>query len=661
MSPTQIPIPAEVYEKWLDIPQFLCPPDYYTLLGLEPGESDLTVIKHAADERIKRIRPKCLKHRELGTQLLNEIARARVCLTSTLAKAEYDAALESGGTLMFEDSATAARLRAMRWSEVDLAPLLGEAAPTQVSQPAALDVEAAQPESLEALNVPDVFAMDVSPAAAVSTPHPVPKEHARATASGQPQPIKCPCCNQFTAAGTHWNPLSVKFDAAGDLTSAVCSIRQRRTRLLLRVSIDAEPLGWDKPVLHSILTKHGVAALGLAVLAAGLTLGLLVLPGIVENPLAPVTILGLMGLVLIAVLGGLYRPPINSAEDAAWMLVVPWLLKKNRLLEHFDLVAGLAIASASRPGARSSGNPDSRTAGTEALWATADKRRAIVERCLVFARSLAGEGHIPHDSVGLLYRLLIVDRLRLGDPQQQLPSVLEQLLGDCLGKKLPLSCLDVAVAPNQVVHSLRPEVSRWFLIEFFEKCLQRGHNSNEIAALAGDSAAISQLLSRMSFSPAEAISFLTTLSRTCREGLGRLAGATVFEFTSARQFTRLRECPDLLALKHDETVALRMSGFYFLGVRYVSKPKIWVSNSPRGYQLHVGRRSFFYPDDPGELGGRVVAWAQLYFHTILPAVQEELAREPSPERLRHTRSVVITCPHCHKLFGGVLVPESAKH
>ena len=87
-------IPPEIYEKWLSIPAVECPPNYYGLLGLPLYESDVDAIKRAGDERIKLVRPKCLKHRELGTQVLNEIAKARVCLTDGDRKEAYDESLK---------------------------------------------------------------------------------------------------------------------------------------------------------------------------------------------------------------------------------------------------------------------------------------------------------------------------------------------------------------------------------------------------------------------------------------------------------------------------------------------------------------------------------------------------------------------------------------
>jgi len=84
------------YQEWLGIPLGPRPPNHYVLLGLELFESDVEVIRRNANDRVKIVRPRCLKHRDLGTTILNEIAKAVVCLTDLESKAVYDATLRKG-------------------------------------------------------------------------------------------------------------------------------------------------------------------------------------------------------------------------------------------------------------------------------------------------------------------------------------------------------------------------------------------------------------------------------------------------------------------------------------------------------------------------------------------------------------------------------------
>jgi len=74
------------------------PVDYYRLLGVTRFERDLSQIAIAADQRMAHIRTFQTGPRGHFTQpLLNELAKARLCLLDPAAKAAYDAMLD--GTL----------------------------------------------------------------------------------------------------------------------------------------------------------------------------------------------------------------------------------------------------------------------------------------------------------------------------------------------------------------------------------------------------------------------------------------------------------------------------------------------------------------------------------------------------------------------------------
>ena len=83
-----------VYKEWLGIPEEQCPPDHYALLRLVQFEDD--------EERIQANYRKLNGHvRKYATgqyskeskDLMNEIARAMLCLTDPIRKREYDKSL----------------------------------------------------------------------------------------------------------------------------------------------------------------------------------------------------------------------------------------------------------------------------------------------------------------------------------------------------------------------------------------------------------------------------------------------------------------------------------------------------------------------------------------------------------------------------------------
>jgi hypothetical protein len=77
----------------LDLSPSRWPPDYYTLLGLERGETDARRIEEHVQERMERLRRYQLTHPEEATEGMNRLAQALVCLTDPVAKKAYDAKL----------------------------------------------------------------------------------------------------------------------------------------------------------------------------------------------------------------------------------------------------------------------------------------------------------------------------------------------------------------------------------------------------------------------------------------------------------------------------------------------------------------------------------------------------------------------------------------
>jgi hypothetical protein len=76
---------------WLQLPPGDWPPDHYTLLGLERGESDVARIEERVLERMQILRHYQLTSPEAATEAMNRLAQALVCLTDPKARQAYDA------------------------------------------------------------------------------------------------------------------------------------------------------------------------------------------------------------------------------------------------------------------------------------------------------------------------------------------------------------------------------------------------------------------------------------------------------------------------------------------------------------------------------------------------------------------------------------------
>jgi hypothetical protein len=82
------------YRKWLGISPQDQPPDFYRLLAIELFESDPDVIEVAADGRMAQVKNfQSGKYSKLSQEILNEIAKAKICLLNSDKKAEYDVML----------------------------------------------------------------------------------------------------------------------------------------------------------------------------------------------------------------------------------------------------------------------------------------------------------------------------------------------------------------------------------------------------------------------------------------------------------------------------------------------------------------------------------------------------------------------------------------
>lgn len=79
------------YLRWLGIRDPERPPNHYRLLGLHLFESDPEIISEAADRQMMHVRThQTGQHADLSQKLLNELARAKVCLLNLRRKAAYD-------------------------------------------------------------------------------------------------------------------------------------------------------------------------------------------------------------------------------------------------------------------------------------------------------------------------------------------------------------------------------------------------------------------------------------------------------------------------------------------------------------------------------------------------------------------------------------------
>ena len=75
---------------WLGLAATSWPPDYYSLLGLRPGDGNVERIEQEVHSRLSKVRAYQLSYPELATETMNLLAHALLCLCDPAAKQVYD-------------------------------------------------------------------------------------------------------------------------------------------------------------------------------------------------------------------------------------------------------------------------------------------------------------------------------------------------------------------------------------------------------------------------------------------------------------------------------------------------------------------------------------------------------------------------------------------
>ena len=84
------------YHKWLGIGDSASPPNHYRLLGIDLYESDEDVIAAAADRQMSHVRKyQSGPHAAVSQRVLNEIAKAKICLLNDASRTVYDRSLQA--------------------------------------------------------------------------------------------------------------------------------------------------------------------------------------------------------------------------------------------------------------------------------------------------------------------------------------------------------------------------------------------------------------------------------------------------------------------------------------------------------------------------------------------------------------------------------------
>lgn len=91
-----MPQEFDPYREWLKIPPSEQPPHHYRLLGLNPFESDPQMIEEGINRLVGQLQSLSHgPHVKQAQELLNQVARVRLCLKDPKKKAQYDSELQT--------------------------------------------------------------------------------------------------------------------------------------------------------------------------------------------------------------------------------------------------------------------------------------------------------------------------------------------------------------------------------------------------------------------------------------------------------------------------------------------------------------------------------------------------------------------------------------
>lgn len=94
LTPGGFPLPLDVYKDWLGIPEDQRPPNHYQLLRLKQFEDDSSKVQKNYKKLNEHVRKYASgQYQKESQDLLNELARAMLCLTDPERKREYDEGL----------------------------------------------------------------------------------------------------------------------------------------------------------------------------------------------------------------------------------------------------------------------------------------------------------------------------------------------------------------------------------------------------------------------------------------------------------------------------------------------------------------------------------------------------------------------------------------
>lgn len=588
------------YTEWLGVASPERPPNYYTMLGIDPAASSDDEIQNAFSQRVERIRIYQVGARGTEAQrVLDELSTAFRVLTNPDKRREYDEELADGNPWQLVVSLlrryAAGDVEALDQAESVALETSPEDGPLHLAR-CALEQGIDEPRFRETLD-----------------------SHAK-----RRHAIACDACYAFVDRPPNPTETPVVLTHS-KLSSPGLSISVRTQKLLREAKIVRGELPWDAPQPAPSLDRSG------ALLLAGAGPLLLSLPFLWTASVNTQVFLfvGAIAflLMMVAALATqlLYHPRFESAHDVAWLVVVPVVLHQRPSADVSSFLAGLAKASI--------GSGDHRV------------RRDNLKAAIDTQTEWAGKGLVSHESALVLHRVALLDCMKAGDSESFSAPPLSDLLRSCFDGDYSLGMVDRVTSNGKLLHMLSPATLASTRLAVLAECRDKRLSTEDLRHVRERSATLRVLFER---EPELDENTLATLLATVNLRQWRepqVPATSAFELAAAGNVDAFRKWPDLILDGHHRDIVLCGRGVHFEGLFFHERPVIHRATGNEDMTIVINgryRRSHVSP----QIVARLQAFCDFCFGTLATKAERLRSQPASPDAVEQLFTEFVRCTRC---------------
>lgn len=588
------------YSEWLGVASEERPPDYYSMLGVDPGDSSTDRIQTAFADAVARVRIYQVGARGTEAQrVLDELSTAFRVLSTPQSRREYDAQLASGDPWQQVVSLLKGYVNGDAGALEEAEHIASQASPEEGAlhlARCALEQGIIEPQFLEELDA-----------------------HA-----ARRRMLACHACYAFIDRPPNPTPTPVVLTPT-KLSSPALAIEMKNRLLAREATVSSSELLRDRTQPAASLDRRGAVLLvvfGVALLA--LSLGFAMRP----DASALLLLLGASTLVM-AVAGAatwfLYRPRVDSAHDVAWIDVVPALLSQSPSAAVTSFVVGLVKASA----------------GTGNRYV----RRQPLDAAIKTHVDWASNGVVARDAVYALHRMALLDALKSADRERFRLLAFRTLLEQCFQGDYALDALDHVTSNGKLLHLLSAPGAASARLSVLRLCRESRLSASDIFRIVDRSSTLRTLFERDPVLNDKVVLTLLALVNFQQWRESDVPAQSAFDLAAAGQFARFEKWPDLILDAGHRDIVLCGRGVHFEDLFLTDRPTIHRATGTADMTIVINGR-FRRPNVPPATVARLNAFCEFCFGTLATKVARLVDQDESPDLDARFFQAYLRCPRC---------------